>query len=347
MMAPSVSFARACLACLVLLSAALLGGCATALSPLEARQSVAGKTYVVTGASSGLGRGVAERLGEMRANVVLTARRAEVLEEVAARITAAGGTALVVAGDVSKQEDVQRLLDAAVARFGRVDVWINNAAVGAIGRFDTIPVEDHARIIDVNLKGVIYGSHLALQQFKRQGGGTLVNIGSVESVVPLAYHASYAATKAAVLSLGRTLNEELRLAGVGGTIRVATVTPWAVDTPFFDHAANYSGRRGRMIMMDDPAKVVDVIVRASVYPREEVPAGWKARGALWAHWLAPDTTEHLAADIAHAEQFEKAAPLPPTSGAVHQPMQAGSSVDGGVRARMKQEDAARKAGALP
>ena len=334
---------RACLSCLVLLLAALLGGCATALSPSEA-QTVAGKTYVVTGASSGLGRGVAERLGAMRANVVLAARRGNVLEDVAARIQAAGGTALVVPSDVSRQEDMQRLLDATLARFGRVDVWINNAAVGAIGRFDTIPVEDHARVVDVNLKGVIYGSHLALQQFKRQGGGTLVNIGSVESVVPLAYHASYAATKAAVLGLGRALNEELRLAGVGDRIRVATVMPWATDTPFFDHAANYSGRRGRMIMMDDPAMVVDVIVRASVYPREEVPAGWKARGALWAHQLAPDTTEHLSANIAHAEQFEKASPLPPTSGSVHQTMQEGTGVDGGVRARMKQEDAARKAG---
>ena len=339
--------ARAYLSCLVLFAAALLGGCATALSPDEARQSVAGKTYVVTGASSGLGRGVAERLGAMRANVVLAARRGDVLEDVAARITAAGGTALVVPGDVSKQEDVARLMAAALARFGRVDVWINNAAVGAIGRFDTIPVDVHARIVDVNLKGVIYGSHLALQQFKRQGGGTLVNIGSVESVVPLAYHASYAATKAAVLSLGRALNEELRLAGVGDTIRVATVMPWAVDTPFFDHAANYSGRRGRMIMLDDPAKVVDTIVHASVYPREEVPAGWKARGALWSHQLAPDTTERLAADIAHAEQFEKAAPLEPTSGAVHQPMQGTTGVDGGIRARMRQEDAARKAGTQP
>lgn len=326
--------------CIVLFLAAVLGGCATALSPGEA-QTVAGKTYVVTGASSGLGRGVAERLGAMRANVVLAARRANVLEEVAARIEAAGGKALVVPTDVARMEDMRRLRDAGVARFGRIDVWINNAAVGAIGRFDAVPVEDHARIVDVNLKGVIHGSHLALEQFKRQGGGTLVNIGSVESVVPLAYHASYAATKAAVLSLGRSLNEELRLAGMGERIRVATVMPWATDTPFFDHAANYTGRRGRMLAMDDPAMVVDVIVRASVYPREEVPAGWKARGALWSHQLAPDITERLAADIAHREQFLKAGPQPPTSGSVHEPMQSGTGVDGGVRARMRQEDAAR------
>jgi short-subunit dehydrogenase len=193
-------------------AALLLTGCATALSPDE-RQAVAGKTYVVTGASSGLGRGVALELGAMRANVVLAARQANVLEEVATQVKAAGGTPLVVPTDVARPQDVQRLLDAALARFGRVDVWINNAGVGAIGPFGAIPVEDHARVVDVNLKGVIYGSHAALRQFSAQGGGTLVNIGSVESEVPLAYHASYASTKAAVLSLGRALNEELRLTG--------------------------------------------------------------------------------------------------------------------------------------
>lgn len=334
---------RACLSCLLLLCAALLGGCATALSPAEGA-AVAGKTYVVTGASSGFGRGVAERLGSLRANVVLAARRSELLNEVAARVNALGGTALVVTTDVARVEDMQRLATEAVARFGRIDVWINNAAVGAIGPFEAVPMEDHARIVDVNVKGVIYGSHIALRQFKAQGAGTLVNIGSVESEVPLAYHASYASTKAAVLGLGRALNEELRLAGLGDRIRVSTVMPWAADTPFFANAANYSGHRPRMLAMDDPAKVVEVIVRASLYPSEEVPAGWKARGAVWSHKIAPDLTERISANIAHAEQFEKSPPAPPTSGAVHQPNPAATGIDGGVRARMRQEDEARKAG---
>ncbi|OON64738.1 hypothetical protein B0920_11845 [Massilia sp. KIM] len=305
-----------------------------------------GKTYVVTGASSGLGRGVAERLGSLRANVVLAARRTDALEEVAAQVRAKGGAALVIGTDVARPEEVQRLAQAAVQRFGRIDVWINNAGVGAIGRFEEIPLEDHARIVDVNLKGVIYGSHVALRQFRQQNGGVLVNIGSVESEVPLAYHASYASTKAAVLGLGRALNEELRLAGLRDRIQVATVLPWATDTPFFTHAANYTGRRSRMPFMDDPAKVVEVIVRASVHPREEVPAGWKARGAYWSHRVAPDLTERISANIAHTQQFEKAPPMAPTSGAVHKPMQGAATrgVDGGIRARMRQEDAAREGG---
>ncbi|TQK10333.1 SDR family oxidoreductase [Herbaspirillum sp. SJZ107] len=333
--------ARAMLHALLLLSFLALGGCAS-LSQGD-QQSVAGKTYVITGASSGFGRGVALRLAGMKANVVLAARRTEVLNQVAAQAQAAGGSALVVTTDVSKAEDVRRLADAAVQRFGRIDVWINNAAVGAIGAFDSVPVEDHARVVDVNLKGVIYGSHVALQQFRKQGAGVLVNLGSVESEVPLAYHASYSATKAAILALGRALNEELRLAGLRGPIDVATVMPWATDTPFFDHAANYTGRTARMPAMDPADKVVDYIVYASLHPSEEVPTGWKARGAVWSHHLAPDLTERISANIAHKSQMEKAPPtLPPTSGSLYQPMPAGTGVDGGVRARMEREDAARK-----
>jgi len=326
----------------ILLPVLLLGGCATALSPSEA-QAVAGKTYVVTGASSGFGRGVALKLGAMRANVVLAARRTQVLEEVAAQVRSAGGTPLVVTTDVANPDDVERLAAATVQRFGRIDVWINNAGVGAIGEFEKIPLADHARIVDVNLKGVIYGSHVALRQFRQQGRGTLVNIGSVESEIPLAYHATYASTKAAILSLGRALREELRLGGQRN-IAITTVLPWAADTPFFDHAANYTGRAPRMAWMDDPDKVADIIVRASVYPREEVPAGWKARGAYWSHRVAPDVTERLSANIAHTEQFEKAGPAPDGSNAVHQPTPSGTGVDGGVRARMEREDAARKTG---
>ena len=326
---------------LLLCTALLLGGCATTLSS-DQQALVAGKTYVVTGASSGLGRGVAERLGGMRANVVLAARRADALEQVAGRITAAGGQALVVPTDVADPAQVQRLAQAALARFGRIDVWINNAGVGAIGRFEDVPLEDHARIVDVNLKGVIYGSHVALRQFRQQGNGNLVNLGSVESVIPLAYHASYASTKAAILGLGRALNEELRLAKLD-KVHVTTILPWATDTEFFNQAANYSGHKPRMPMMDDPMKVVDIIVRATVFPREEVLTGWKARGAYWSHRIAPDVVEYLAADIAHKAQYESSPPAPATSGAVHRPMRGTTGIDGGVRERMRQEDAAREA----
>ncbi|HEY8608179.1 MAG TPA: SDR family NAD(P)-dependent oxidoreductase [Noviherbaspirillum sp.] len=337
---PIVPFLRNCRPWLLVLAAIHLAGCAGHQLRADEQAQVADKTYVVTGASSGFGRGVAQKLGAMRANVVLAARRTEVLQQVEAEVRSAGGMPLVVTTDVGKPEDVQRLAAAAIERFGRIDVWINNAAVGIIGRFEDVPVEDHARMIDTNVKGVIYGSHAALRQFRKQGYGALVNIGSVESESPLAYHASYSASKGAVINLGRALNEELRLAGQD-KIFVSTVMPWATDTPFFDHAANHSGHAPRMPAMDGPEKVVDAIVWASVNPREEVPVGWKASAAVASHNVFPDLTERISATIVHKYQFEKAPPMSPGSGAVHKPMAEGVGVDGGLRKRME-EDQARK-----
>ncbi|WP_084361226.1 SDR family NAD(P)-dependent oxidoreductase [Herbiconiux solani] len=299
---------------------------------------VTGKTIVITGASSGFGRGAAEKLTAQGAQVVLAARRTDLLDELVAQIVGAGGTALAVTTDVSDPAAVERLADAAVKRFGSIDVWVNNVGVGAIGFFWDIPLEAHARIIDVNLKGLIYGAHVALTRFRAQGGGTLVNVGSVDSEVPLAYQSSYAASKAAVLSLGRSLNEELRLTGEDERISVGTILPWAVDTPWWTHAANYSGRTPRMAAMDDPQIVVDAIVEACTNPKPEQPVGVKARLADVSHHLFPGVTERLSGKTADAES-KKGDPEPPTDGAIYEPMAAGRGVDGGIRERMRQEDA--------
>jgi len=312
---------------------AVLGACANSptVDDSDARR-IASMTYVVTGASSGFGRGVAVRLGALGANVVLAARRTSLLEEVAQEVRRAGGNALPVTADVSRPQEVQQLMSAALARFGKVDVWINNAGVGAIGPFANIPLEDHARLVDVNLKGVIYGSHVALQHFRQRGSGTLVNIGSVESEVPLAYQASYAATKAGVLALDRALNEELRLAHLDA-VRVATVMPWAADTPFFVHAANYSGRQPDMVALDPPEKVVEAIVWTSVNPREELPVGWKAFMAVAGHRWLPDLAERASGDVSHQVQMERSPPAPNGPGAIHQPINEGRGVSGRMRDR--------------
>lgn len=329
----------------VLLALAVLPALAACRSDRLATRDyrlIAGRTYVVTGASSGFGRGVALELGQHGGNVVLAARRAQALETVAAAIRASGGQALVVPTDVSDAAAVARLGEAAVARFGRIDSWINNAGIGAIGRFEAIPIADHARVVDVNLKGVIHGSHVALAQFHRQGGGILVNIGSVESAVPLAYHNTYAATKHAVLGLSDAINQELRLAGEHRRIRVATVMPWAADTPYFIHTANYSGGTPRVYMMDGPDKVVAAIVKAAVRPRKHIAVGFKAKAALTGDRIAPGIAEDIAGNFIHHAQIATAPPAPPTSGSLHVPMPEGTAVEGGIRARMEAEDAARK-----
>lgn len=309
-------------------------------------QQLAGRTYVITGASSGFGRGVAEALGRERSNVVLAARRADLLEAVASQVRASGGQALVVPTDVADPQQMEALAQAAFARFGKIDVWINNAGVGALGRFEEIPLADHSRIVDVNLKGVIYGSHLAMRRFKAQGYGTLINLGSVESQVPVAYHSSYAATKAAIWALGRVSTEEIRLAGLKRRIKVVTIMPWAADTPFWQHAGNYTEHKGRMAAMDGPDKVAQAIIWSSLHPREELPVGWKAQAVSTFHTMVPDLVEEVSANIAHAE-MTKASVQAPGPGSIHEPMSVGRTTDGGVRKRMDQEDAARKAAPKP
>lgn len=300
-------------------------------------KEVAGATIVITGASSGFGRGAAIKLAYLGANVVVAARRTEVLDELVSQIRAAGGNALAVTIDVSNSSDVARLAQEAVTQFGQIDVWINNVGVGALGFFWDIPIEDHARLIDVNLKGLIFGAHEAVRRFRAQGFGTLINVGSIDSEVPLAFQVSYAASKAAVLSLSRSLNQELRLAG-NDLIKVGTIMPWAIDTPWWTHAANYSGHAPRMAAMDDPQLVVDAIVEACTDPKEEQPVGWKGKVSNASHHLFPDLTERLSADTAFRES-RKAQPTANSSGSLHRPMAEGAGIDGGIRARMAAEDA--------
>jgi short-subunit dehydrogenase len=285
-----------------------------------------GKTFVITGASSGFGKGVALELGSCHANVVLAARRGYLLEEIAKQITLAGGTALVVETDVSKHTDVQHLMDTAMMRFGKIDVWINNAGIASIGPFWAIPVEEHDRVIDVNLKGVFYGSYAAIRLFREQGYGTLINLGSVESEVPTAYQSSYSATKAAVRNLGEVLHEELRLNGYDN-MRVVTIMPWAANTPFWQHIANHSGGTVSMIAMDGPQKIVNAILHASLSRKREVAVGWKAKTAIIMHRMFPHFTERMAGRLAHKYQYKAGVPQPPSSGNLFTPVKEGTGVE--------------------
>lgn len=313
----------------------LMTGCATWKLGSAGQKKISGKTYVIVGASSGFGRGVAEELGKFKANVVLAARRTDLLEEIAGIIRASGGKATVVTMDISKPEDLQRVSDVAVSEYGKVDVWINMAGVGAIGRFWEIPTEDQARIIDVNLKGFIYGSKVAIQQFIKQRQGILINMGSVDSETPMAYHSSYSASKAGVRSLSLALSQELRLNGYRD-IKVVTIEPWAVDTPFWRHSANYSGVEPKMALMDEPDKVVNAVVRKSLRPKKIVPVGWKAKGSSFMANVFPRFNEWFTANVSQKYQMEMGPEVPDTKGAVYEPMREGRGVDDKVDERMKQ-----------
>ena len=308
-----------------------LSGCA--VSP----QANQGKTIVIAGASSGFGKGVALELADQRANLVLAARRTELLEELARECEKRGAKTLVVTTDVSDEEQVRRLAEAAVSQFGGIDVWINMAGVGALGRFEEIPLADHQRVVDVNLNGVINGSYFALRQFKQQGRGTLLNIASVAGRVPFPYYSSYVATKHAVIGLGNVLNQELRVNG-DRNIHVSTINPFAADTPWFDHAANYSGHEPRTVLPDPPEKVVKAIVTATVRPKPEINVGYKANLAAASHRFARRLTQNANGSVFHKVMIEDSAPAEKTAGSLHEPMEEGTTVDGNIRQRMAEGD---------
>ncbi len=299
-------------------------------------EKLKGKTIVITGISSGFGRGSAIRLAELGANVVGAARRSSVLDKLKAEIKNKGGNIVTLTCDVSKAEDIERLDKAARENFGEIDIWINNVGVGALGYFWDIPLKDHERLIDVNLKGLVYGSHTAMKQFIKKGKGILINVGSIDSEVPLALQNTYAATKAAVLSLNRSLHEELKLSG-NKEIKIATIMPWAVDTPWWIHAANYTGHKPRMTAMDDPEKVIGKIVEACIEPELEMTVGAKAAASKISHQIFPQLTEHMSGKLAKKES-EKAEPQPHTSGSIFEPMEEGISIEGNIRERKATED---------
>lgn len=318
-----------------------LASCNTWKPGKSGQHKLVQKTFVILGASSGFGRGVAEQLGRYRARVVIAARRTDLLHEIADTIRKYGGSALVVTCDISKPEDIKHLADTAVKTYGKIDVWINMAGIATIGKFWDTPPADQVRVIDVNLNGFVNASYAAIDIFRKQGYGTLINMGSVDSEVPLAYQAAYAASKAGVRSLSLALSQELRIAGYT-RIKVVTIEPWAADTPFWRHSANYTGGTPSMALLDPPQKIVNAVLRKSLRPRREVPVGWKAHSVSMLHRHFPRLTERISANVAHHYQIKAGPPVPDTVGAIYHPMPTGRGIDDGVRTREKKEKRQRK-----
>jgi short-subunit dehydrogenase len=149
------------------------------------------------------------------------------------------------------------------------------------------------------------------------------------------------ATKHAVVGLGAALNQELKLAKQRD-IHVVTVNPFATDTPFFLHSANYTGRAPRSIMLDPPEKVVDAVIGAILKPQPEIAVGWKAKASQASHRVSHTLTEAAIAAVYHNEQMQQAPPAANTSGTLHDASGEGGGVDGGNKERIALEDSARR-----
>lgn len=288
------------------------------------------KVVVLTGASSGFGRGAALKFAEHGARLVLAARRKDLLKEVADECKRRGGKTVIVETDVSGREEVEELAQRALSEFGRIDIWVNNAGVGAVGPFVEVPIEDHEQVIATNLLGTLYGSHYAMKQFREQGSGTLINVGSYLSKGSSPYHASYTASKHGIRGLDTSIRQELEANALDDRIHVCTIMPTSMDTPFFQHAAQHTGHRVRPIEpVYDPQLVIDAIIRVAMNPQPEVMVGRSAKMASFLGKVAPMVLERKMASKTHRNIYTKASREAPNEGALFEPSDEGEGVRGG------------------
>lgn len=193
--------------------------------------NIEGKVVVITGASSGLGEATARHLSTQGAITILGARRADRIRALAEELTGNGSKALAVETDVTQRNQVQHLVDMAMSSYGRIDVMLNNAGLMPSSPLERLKIDDWDRMIDVNLKGVLYGIAAALPYMQRQKSGHFINVSSVAGHKVHAGGTVYAATKHAV----RALSEGLRLEVKPYNIRTTIISPGAVATELPDH----------------------------------------------------------------------------------------------------------------
>ena len=203
--------------------------------------NIEGKVVVITGASSGLGQATARLLSAQGATVALGARRLDRLQALAEELTRSGGKALAVTTDVTDCDQVKRLVDTAVQTYGRIDVMINNAGLMPNSPLERLKIDDWNRMIDVNIKGVLYGIAAALPYMKQQRAGHIINVSSVAGHKVRAGGAVYAATKHAVRALSEGLRQEVKPYNIRTTVispgAIATELPNSVTEP--DVAENF------------------------------------------------------------------------------------------------------------
>ena len=224
---------------------------------------------VITGASAGIGRATAVRFASEGAALVLAARSLERLQRLAERLEQRFAVeTLAVPCDVRQREQVDALVEAAIARFGRIDVLVNNAGYGLYGRIEDTPEAAFRDVLETNVLGVHHAIRAVLPHMRRQGAGHIVNVGSIVGKRSWPYHGAYAASKFALTGLTQALRGELAGSGVSATL----VLPASTDTEFFANAPSYSSEYvpAPLGPVQTPGQVARAIVRSVRHPSPEV-----------------------------------------------------------------------------
>jgi NADP-dependent 3-hydroxy acid dehydrogenase YdfG len=222
------------------------------------------KVVAITGASSGIGEATALLLAERGAKLVLGARRSDRLEALADRIAAAGGAAAYARTDVKRRDDLSDLVKLACERYGKLDVLVNNAGIGPISPLDDLRVEEWEEMIDINIKGVLYGIAAALPVFRKQGFGHFVNTASTAGLKIVPTMAVYSGTKLAVRAISEGLRQE-----AGDRLRVTIISPGFVHTDFAESMTNPQVKASVVERMGRIAIPPDAIARAIAFAIEQ------------------------------------------------------------------------------
>ena len=226
--------------------------------------NINGKVVAITGASSGIGEATALLLAERGAKVVLGARGLDRLKSLVARITDAGGEVAYASTDVRRRDDLSNLVKLAVERYGKLDVLFNNAGVMPISPLDDLRVEDWEEMIDINIKGVLYGIAAALPVFRKQGFGHFVNTASTAAYKTVPNQSVYSGTKSAVRAISEGLRQE-----AGDKLRVTILSPGFVQTNFTEGVTDPEMRASLAASRDKFAIPPDAIARAVAFAIEQ------------------------------------------------------------------------------
>lgn len=264
------------------------------------------QVVVITGAGTGIGREAALRFAEQGARVVAASRNAEALETLVTQIRRFGGRAIAVPTDVTRPEEVERLAETAEEHFGRIDTWVNNAAVSFYATFEQASIEEMRHQMEVNYWGYIYGIKAALPRLKKAGGGTVILVTSALSDFAIPLQGTYCAAKHALRAIAESLRIELK--HDQAPIHVSLIKPPSVDTPFFRHARTKLGVLPKPVApVYDPWVIAEEIVRAagSENPPRELLVGGAPKFFSLIHQVAPSLFEWHQARFGYQGQMTK------------------------------------------
>jgi NAD(P)-dependent dehydrogenase (short-subunit alcohol dehydrogenase family) len=270
---------------------------------------LAGRVVVVTGASAGVGRAIARAFGAERARVGLLARNREALENAAREIADAGGEALVLVADVSDAAAVDAAADAIVARWGRIDVWVNDAMVSVFSPVMETTAEEYRRVTEVTYLGYVHGTRAALRHMLPRDEGHVIQVGSALAYRSIPLQSAYCAAKAAIRGFTDALRCELH--HDGSHVRVSAVHLPAVNTPQFDYVrTRLPGHPKPVPPIYQPEAMARAVLHVARHPTREFWVGWNTTKAILGQMVFPGLLDRYLGRIGYAAQQADRPPEP-------------------------------------